>query len=463
MPVSVRRGRLLRCIALLQTHGRDIVEAIQADFCSRSAELTAMTDVFGPIQSLRHAHRWVGRWMRGNSRRLPFGLGFAGVRARVQPVPKGVVGIISPWNFPTNLVFSPLAGVLAAGNRAMIKPSEHTPSTSALIRDLVRSNFDESELAVVTGGTDVGAAFSRLPFDHLVFTGSTHVGREVMAAAAENLTPVTLELGGKSPVIIGEGADIELAAARIVAGKLVNAGQICMAPDHVYLPANCLDRFLDAVHRATRRQYPSLRSNPDYTAIINDAHFERLSSYIEEAASRNVEILEVNPSSDRFDPGSDRRFPFLLIVDPPDDLSVMAEEIFGPILPVLPYDSIDSVIARLRLRPRPLALYYFEGPSHLSGGSRRRLHDLLAGVAIAGAVCINDVVGHVAIETLPLGGVGESGMGRYHGAEGFREFSHLMPIYRQGLLSTTSLITPPFSRAKRWVAERLIGARVFGG
>lgn len=463
-PVAVRRDRLRRCIALLQRYGRHIVEAIHADFGNRSEDLSVMTDLYGPIQSLRHAHRLVRRWMRAESRRLPFGLGLTGVRARIRPVPKGVVGVISPWNFPVNLIFSPLAGVLAAGNRAMIKPSEHTPATAALIRDLVRSEFDESELAVVTGGVEVGAAFSRLPFDHLIFTGSTHVGRQVMAAAAENLTPVTLELGGKSPVVVRDCADIDLAARRIVAGKLVNAGQICMAPDHVYVPRGRLDDFVEAVRNAARRLYPTLRSNPDYTTIIHDRHVERLSSYIEEAIGRNVELVDVNPGAESFDPDSDRRFPFILLVNPPEDLAVMREEIFGPILPVLSYDSVDAVVNRLRLGPRPLALYLFEARRR-AAGVLRCAGDVLSLelAALAGAICINDVVGHVAVETLPLGGIGDSGMGRYHGIDGFREFSHLMPVYRQGWLSTTSFITPPFGPAKRRLAARLTGLGVADG
>ncbi|MDX1383191.1 MAG: aldehyde dehydrogenase family protein, partial [Thermoanaerobaculia bacterium] len=355
---EIRLDRLDRAIGTVVDHEQEIVAALAHDFGHRSHDQSLLTDVAGSIEPLRFAKKHLRRWMRPERRRPQFPLGLLGARAEVRYQPLGVVGIISPWNFPVNLTFAPLAGVLAAGNRAMIKPSEHTPATSALIARMVETVFDETEVAVVTGGPEVGAAFSELPFDHLVFTGATAVARHVMRAASQNLVPVTLELGGKSPVIIGASADLEAAALRVMAGKMMNAGQICLAPDYVLLPAGKERDFVAAATAAVAEMFDGLRDNPDYTAVVNDRHAERLASWLEDARAAGAETVEINPRGESFDDPEVRKVPPTLVLDAPDDCRVMTEEIFGPILPIRSYASIDEAIGYVNERPRPLGLYY---------------------------------------------------------------------------------------------------------
>ncbi|MDB5487980.1 MAG: coniferyl aldehyde dehydrogenase, partial [Reyranella sp.] len=296
-PASLRIDRLNRCIGLLVDRRRDIEAALTADFGARSPVVTAFADIASSIGPLKHARDHVGRWMRTERRRTTPGiLGFLGAKAEIRYQPKGVVGVISPWNFPVNLTFAPLAGVLAAGNRAMIKPSETTPATSDLLKAMFASAFDETEIAVVTGGPDVGQAFSELAFDHLIFTGATSIGRHVMRAAAENLVPVTLELGGKSPVVVGRSADFAVAAARIMNGKTLNAGQICLAPDYVLAPADRIADFVAEAKASVGRMFPSIRESPDYTAIVSDRHYARLMSYLDDARAKGAELVEINPA-----------------------------------------------------------------------------------------------------------------------------------------------------------------------
>jgi coniferyl-aldehyde dehydrogenase len=447
--VAMRKDRLSRAISLLRGHASDFVDALKADYGVRPAELTVATELFQSLQALRHARSRVRRWMRTERRGAPVPFRLIGVRASVYRQPKGVVGLISPWNFPINLTFTPLAGILAAGNRCVVKPSEFTPETAALIERLVARYFSEEELAVVTGGPEVGRALADAALDHLLFTGSTAVGRRVMAAAAETLTPVTLELGGKSPVIIGTGADIDKAAARTATGKMMNAGQICIAPDYVFVPADEVASFTERVQSWVATMYPDLRNNGDYASIINERHARRLMEYVSDARERGVEVVEVNPAHERFESERDRRLPLYLIIDPPPEARVMQEEIFGPILPIVPYRRFDDVIARINRGSRPLAVYYF--------GSSRSESDSLVKRTTAGGMCINDVIVHVALEELPLGGVGASGMGRYHGFDGFREFSHEKAIYRQGLISTASFVRPPHDRRTRRLLKALTG------
>lgn len=419
-----RIERIDRCILLLVEHRKAIEEALVADFGARSPTATAFTDIAGSIGPLKHAREHLRKWMKTEKRRTtPAILGLFGAKAEVRYQPKGVVGIISPWNFPVNLTFSPLAGVLAAGNRAMIKPSEFTPATSELMASMFASAFSEEEIAVVTGGPDVGQAFAGLAFDHLIFTGATSIARHVMRAAAENLVPLTLELGGKSPVIIGRSADMATAAARIMNGKTLNAGQICLAPDYVLTPAEKLDSFIGEAEGAVRSMFPTIKDNPDYTAIINQRHYDRITGYIAEAKARGARVVEINPAGEDFSQQEHLRIPPTLIIDPSDDLKVMQEEIFGPVLPVKTYQAVGDALAYVNAHDRPLGLYYF-------GADDAERETVLAGTT-SGGVSVNDVIMHVAQEELPFGGIGPAGMGSYHGLDGFREFSHRKAVFSQ--------------------------------
>jgi coniferyl-aldehyde dehydrogenase len=364
----------------------------------------------------------------------------------VEYQPKGAVGILSPWNFPVNLVFGPLAGVFAAGNRAMIKPSEFTPRTSALMAELFRTTFDESEVVVIEGDAEAGAAFAALPLDHLIFTGSTNVGRHIMRAAAAYLTPVTLELGGKSPVIIGESADLALAAKRILFFKTVNAGQICTAPDYVLLPESKIEKFVELARRAVQRMFPKLENNPDYGAIINEKHFARLQDYLADAKAMGARIIELQPISPSYAREA-RIIPPTLILGATDTMRVMQEEIFGPLLPVMT-SSVDNAIAYVNAHPRPLALYYF--------GKDAAEERKILRTTISGNVSVNEAVMHYSMEDLPFGGIGPSGIGANHGIEGFRTFSHAKGIFRQSRFDIAATLRPPFgAAAMRMVLQQI--------
>lgn len=434
-----RIDRLNRCIGLLVDRRRDIEGALTTDFGARSPTVTALADVASSIGPLKHARDHVRAWMKSERRRTtPRILGFLGARAEIRHQPKGVVGVISPWNFPVNLTFAPLAGVLAAGNRAMIKPSETTPATSELLKQMFASAFDESEIAVVTGGPEIGQAFSSLPFDHLVFTGATAIGRHVMRAAAENLVPLTFELGGKSPVVIGRSADMSVAAARIMNGKTLNAGQICLAPDYVLAPADRLPDFVAAAKSSVGQMFPSIRESPDYTAIVTDRHYARLMDYLDDARTKGAEIVEINPGAEDLRQQPHRRVAPTLILNPTDDMKVMQEEIFGPLLPVKAYRDMQEAIDYINAHDRPLGLYYF--------GSDAAERDRVLDGTTSGGVTVNDVVMHVAQEELPFGGIGPAGMGVYHGYDGFREFSHRKSIYHQIKwdLAPLRMLRPPY-------------------
>jgi coniferyl-aldehyde dehydrogenase len=421
---EVRIERLDRCVGLLVENRKAIEAALNEDFGSRSPEATAFTDVAASIGPLQHAKANLKKWMKTERRKTsPALLGLFGAKAEVRYQPKGVVGVISPWNFPVNLTFTPLAGILAAGNRAMIKPSEYTPATSALMARMFGGAFSEEEIAVVTGGPDVGQAFAGLPFDHLIFTGATAIARHVMRAAADNLTPLTLELGGKSPVILGRSADMATAAARIMNGKTLNAGQICLAPDYVLAPKEKLEAFVGEAEGAVKRMFPTIRDNPDYTAIVAQRHYERIMGYIDDARAKGARVVELKPDGEDLSQQEHRKIAPTLIIDPTDDMTVMQEEIFGPVLPVKTYQGVDEAIAYVNAHDRPLGLYYF-------GDDEAEREKVLAGTT-SGGVTVNDVVFHVAQEDLPFGGVGPSGMGSYHGLDGFREFSHRKAVYAQ--------------------------------
>ena len=336
-----RIERIDRCIGLLVDYRGEIEEALNTDFGVRSREATAFTDVASSIGTLKHAKANLKAWMAPEKRKTtPALLGLFGAKAQVRFQPKGVVGVISPWNFPVNLTFTPLAGILAAGNRVMIKPSEYTPATSELMARMFGSVFSPEEIAVVTGGPEAGEQFAGLAFDHLIFTGATSIARHVMKAAAANLTPLTLELGGKSPVILGRGADMKVAAARIMSGKTLNAGQICLAPDYVMAPRDLVPAFVDAAEGAVKRMFPTMKDNPDYTAVISERHFERIKGYVDEARAAGARVVELKPDGEDLTQQEHRKIAPTLIIDPTDDMKVMREEIFGPVLPVKGYTSL---------------------------------------------------------------------------------------------------------------------------
>ncbi len=447
-----RIDRIDRCVGLLVDHRSQIEEALNQDFGARSREASAFTDVASSIGTLKYAKANLKRWMKPERRKpTPALLGLFGANAEIRFQPKGVVGIISPWNFPVNLTFTPLAGVLAAGNRAMIKPSEYTPATSELMSQMFGSVFSLEEIAVVTGGPDIGQAFAGLPFDHLVFTGATSVAAHVMRAAAENLTPLTLELGGKSPVILSRTADMKTAAARIMSGKTLNAGQICLAPDYVLAPSDRMSEFINEARAAVRAMYPTIKDNPDYTSIISQRHYERLTGYVDEARAKGVEVLELKPEAEDLSQQEHRRIAPTLIIDPSDDLKLMQEEIFGPVLPVKRYEKVDEALAYVNAHDRPLGLYYF--------GSDATERETVLSDTTSGGVTVNDVIFHVAQEDLPFGGVGPSGMGAYHGQDGFREFSHRKAVYTQIKKDPPQMkaLRPPYGKAIRNYLASAIG------
>ena len=443
LSVETRKEWIDRCIALLIKYQNEIAEAISEDFGHRSTESSLLADVAGSIGSLKSAKENIKKWVKPEKRKVtPSILGLLGAKLRLEYQPLGTVGVISPWNFPVTLTFGPLGSIFAAGNRAMIKPSEFTPKTSELMKKMFEEAFSEEEVAVFTGGPDLGEAFSSLPFDHLLFTGATSIAKHVMRAASENLVPVTLELGGKSPVIISKKSNFDVSVNRVMAGKTMNAGQICLAPDYVFIPKDKKEEFISQSKKVVTEMYPSLKDNPDYTSVINQRHYDRLQGYVEEAKEKGFEVIEINPSNEDFSQQAHHKIPPTLIVDPDDSLSVMKEEIFGPILSVITYESIEDTVDYINSKDRPLGLYYF-------GDDKEEMQNVLENTT-SGGVTINDVVFHVGQDNAPFGGVGPSGTGSYHGVEGFKNFSHTKTIYTQSKFDGLfGLFRPPFgSKAK---------------
>ncbi|WP_048635958.1 coniferyl aldehyde dehydrogenase [Brenneria goodwinii] len=417
--VELRRDRLNRAVKLLTRHHKELVAAIDADYGHRSPYQTLLADVLSSVATLQNAAENLEQWMQAEEQPAPG----PGMQARIQYQPLGVVGIISPWNFPLNLAFSPLAGVFAAGNRALLKPSELTPRTAELLADLIARYFDPLELTTVLGDADVGAAFSAQAFDHLVFTGSTGVGRHVMRAAAENLVPVTLELGGKSPVVLDTDADVRVAAERVLTIKTFNAGQICISPDYVMLPASARDAFVEHARHFIARTFPTLQDNPDYTAIVSDRHFQRLQGLLDDARAKGATVIGLEPENETHADAATRKIAPTLVLDATDEMLVMQEEIFGPILPLKTYRNVDEALAYINAHPRPLAAYYFsQDPQRQQRFSVQ---------TTSGALVINDVMTHATVESVPFGGVGASGIGAYHGIHGFRRFSHAKAVVVQ--------------------------------
>jgi len=435
-----RMDDLKRLRSAFKARFNDLAAAMSADFGRRSKQECALGDAVTVLQDIDHIRRHLHGWMR-SKRDLADWL-FWPARTEIRYQPLGVVGVISPWNYPVNLALLPLSAAIAAGNHVMLKPSEHTPRTSAELQTLLGEVFPADRVAVALGGPDVAAAFAALPFDHLFFTGSTAVGRKVMQAAAQNLTPVTLELGGKSPAILAPGYSIPTAVDRIAAGKLLNAGQTCIAPDYVLMQKESVAPFVAEMQRVVAQRYPNLATNPDYTSIVNEGQYRRLTGYLDAARAAGANVVELAQGD-----AANRILPPTLVIEPPENLALMQEEIFGPILPVLIVDSVDAAIDFVNARPRPLALYHFDNDS----ARTQRVLDR----TVAGGVTVNDTVLHIAQTNLPFGGVGPSGMGHYHGHEGFLTFSKQKPVLYQARFSSMKVLRPPYGRLADFVLRFL--------
>ena len=420
--INLRIDRLNRLTSMLVENRYAFTEALSSDFGSRSQNASLMTDVYTVLPEITNAIKNIKRWTKDEKRssNMPFSL--FGAKSYIRYEPLGTIGMISPWNFPVNLAFGPLASIFAAGNQVMHKPSELTPETAALMKELCDKAYDQDEFATFLGGPETGEAFSKLNFDHLLYTGSGNVGKHVMNAAAQNLVPVTLELGGKSPVVVGNSADIQASAKRVMFGKTMNAGQICLAPDYVMVHKDKKDEFITEAEKAVADYYPNIKNNDDYTSIINERHFDRLNGLIDDAREKGATINQINPSNEDFSQQEFFKIPPTIITDTSDDMRVMKEEIFGPILPVLEYTDVEEALDTINSKDRPLGLYYF-------GTDKNEQSNVLDNTS-SGGVTIKKVVGHFQQQDLPFGGVGPSGMGRYHSQDGFKNFSNARAVFK---------------------------------
>ena len=441
-PAAERRDNLNRLRKGLIRRQEDFARAIHEDFGGRARMEVLFSEVFVSVHALRHAERHVDDWMR--TRPVSIDWPLQPGRAYVMPQPVGVVGVISSWNYPVFVSIAPLAGALAAGNRLMLKPSELTPKTSQLLADLIGETFSPDHVKVVQGGPDTGREFASLQLDHLIFTGSTAVGRQIMRAAAENLTPLTLELGGKSPAIVAHDANLSRAAASIAYGKLLNAGQTCIAPDYALVARSRKDKFVSLLRESVEQQYPNAVSNADYTSIINERQFSRLCGYLDEARAAGCNVISIGGTIDT----ARHRIPPTVVVDPPASLRFMRDEIFGPILPVVAYSEIDEAIAYVNANPRPLAMYLF--------ASSERLVERVLERTPAGGVTVNDTLVHIVAGNLPFGGAGASGFGAYHGQAGFDAVSKLKPVFRRVGVGLGVSLRPPYGRMHEWLRRILI-------
>ncbi|UUN88484.1 coniferyl aldehyde dehydrogenase [Pseudomonas extremorientalis] len=440
MPSAAQRQQWLKALRdLLSDERQALINAISQDFSHRSADETLFAELMPSLHGIHYASKHLKGWMKPSRRAV--GIAFQPASAKVIYQPLGVVGVIVPWNYPLYLAMGPLVGALAAGNRVMLKLSESTPATGELLKVLLTKIFPEDLVCVVLGEAEVGMAFSKLPFDHLLFTGATSIGKHVMRAAAEHLTPVTLELGGKSPAIVSADVPLKDAAERIAFGKALNAGQTCVAPDYVLVPEDRVDGFVEAYTQAVRGFYPTLADNPDYTAIINERQLARLNAYVKDATDKGATLIPL------YDQGQARRMAHSLLLNVSDNMTVMQDEIFGPVLPIVPYRGIDQAFAYINQRPRPLALYYF--------GYNKREQDRVLHETHSGGVCLNDTLLHVAQDDMPFGGIGPSGMGHYHGHEGFLTFSKAKGVLVKQRLNAAKLIYPPYGKAIQTLIQKL--------
>jgi coniferyl-aldehyde dehydrogenase len=441
--LGARLDALGRLRALILENKDSIARAISADFGTRSEDETQLLEVVPTLNAIRHASRHLAGWMK--PRRRAVDIAFLPSSAYVRYEPLGVVGIIAPWNYPLYLAVPPLVDALSAGNRAMVKPSELTPRFAELLQRLVAARFKEAEVAVVVGDGEVAEDFAKLPFDHLLFTGSTAIGRKIMAAAAENLTPVTLELGGKSPAIVCADYPLNKAARSIAFGKFLNAGQTCIAPDYALVPSNRVDAFAEAILSSVRKSYPTIGANSDYSSVISERHFARLLRAIDEAEKAGARVLQHED-----DLGKTRKIGPTVVIGAPETCALMREEIFGPVLPIIGYDDLDEALAFVNARDRPLALYCFSNDV----AARARVLD----GAVSGGVTLNGTLLHIAQDSLPFGGIGPSGFGAYHGEEGFRRFSHGRAVHQVGAVNVFERLGPPWGRLAG-LAARVLARR----
>lgn len=428
---AIRKERLTRLKTALLNYQQPLVEALSQDYGHRSTDDSLISDIMPVVNNINYSLKNLKKWLKPSRRHAGILLAPAQVKVHYQPL--GVIGIIVPWNFPVMLSIGPLVTAIAAGNHAMLKLSEFTPATNKVIKQLLAEVFDESHVAVVEGEADVAAQFSALPFDHLLFTGSTTVGRHVMRAAANNLTPVTLELGGKSPVIIAPDMPLEIAVERMIYGKCLNAGQICVAPDYVLCPNAKVSDFIQAYQAKFLAMYGEVAKNKDYGSIINARQFDRLMAVLEDAKTKGAKIISA--SNEAID-SQNRKIPTQLITQTTEDMLLMQEEIFGPLLPIIGYDTLDEAISYINLRARPLALYVMSFDESIQQKILQQTH--------SGGVCINETVFHVAADDAPFGGIGPSGMGHYHGKEGFLTFSHAKTVLSRGRFNTGKFVHPPY-------------------
>ena len=420
--IELRIDRLQRLKSLIMDNRYDFVDALNADFGNRSKNVSMLSDVYGIMPAINLAIKNVKKWNKVEKKSSNFPFGLLGDKSYVKYEPLGTVGMISPWNFPVNLAFVPLVSIFAAGNQVMHKPSEHTPITASLLKDLCDKTYDQNEFATFLGGPEVGESFTNLNFDHLLYTGSGQVAKHVMNAASKNLVPCTLELGGKSPVVIGKTADLKISAKRIMFGKTMNAGQICLAPDYVVVHKDQKDEFIKETKDAVSEYFPDLKNNDDYTSIINEKHYDRLQELLDDAIEKGANVDEINPANEDFSQQEFYKMPPTIVTNTTDDMKIMQEEIFGPLLPVVEYDEIDEATKLINSKDKPLGLYYF--------GNNKSEEDNILNKTSSGGVTVNNVISHLQQNDLSFGGVGPSGMGRYKSFEGFKNFSNPRAYYK---------------------------------
>jgi coniferyl-aldehyde dehydrogenase len=449
---STRIDRLKRLKALIVENKREFATTTKREFNgARSYEFSLFSEYASKVEAIDYTMKHLKEWMKPETRKTNKPMNLLGGKSQVRYFPKGVVGIISPWNLPFGLTVAPLTSALAAGNRALLKPSEYVPETAALFAEVVPKYFSKDEVAVVTGGVEISQKFSELPFDHLLFTGSTRVGAQVMQAAAKNLVPVTLELGGKSPVVIGRSAKLDLAGTRLTFGKLLNGGQLCLSPDYVLVPKELEEQLIARITHEAQSMYPNITENTDYTGVINERHFARLQNYIDDAVAKGATLTIVGADKTRASKDN-RRMPLHILQNVNEDMQVMHEEIFGPVLPIMTYADITEVPDKIEPRRNPLAMYYF--------GKDKSEQEYLLSHVQSGGVCINDITLHYVQEDLPFGGIGASGMGAYHGPEGFKNMSHARAIYSQTMIDVLPIIgaRPPFGEKFRKRISKILGS-----
>ena len=448
---ELRIDRLNRVKDIVIQNKERIMEALNADFGARSQSQSLISDVYAVLPPFTYAKKHLKSWMKDEKRKSNFPFGLMGAKSYIHREPLGSIGMISPWNFPIYLSLAPLAGIFSAGNQVMHKPSEFTPITSELLKEICDSAFDETEFATFLGGPDVGAAFTQLKFDHLLFTGSGNIGKHVMRAASENLVPITLELGGKSPVIVSDSSNIDITARRVMFNKTLNAGQICLAPDYVYVHETEKDNFVEACKDQVNNFYNDLKYNPDYTSVINQKHYDRLNGLLSDAKDHGAELVEINPADEDFTQQESHKIPPTLVLNPTDEMQIMKEEIFGPLLPIKTYKDIREPINYINKNDKPLGLYYF--------GNNKNEEAKVLNSTSSGGVTVNDIMGHLQQNELGFGGVGPSGMGKYDGFDGFTNFSNNKPIYKQvgfGLEKFFDAIRPPYKDGFENVIKKLL-------